>query len=66
MKIRREICPNGIPLVIDAVKLDPNSELPDEVNAYPVLDVEGDLKLGARLPLDMDDLKPHIELEWDW
>ena len=63
MKVLREICPNGIPLIIDAVKEDPEAALPDEVNAYPVLDVGGELMIGERLPLDMDDLKPHINLD---
>jgi|TARA_R110000824_G_scaffold6960_1_gene31907 hypothetical protein len=63
MKVSRQVCPNGIPLIIDAVKEDPEAVLPDRVNAYPVVDVEGELMIGSRLPLDMDDLKPHINLD---
>lgn len=61
MQIIRDIFPNEIPVLVDAVKYEDDSELPDVVKIHPL--IEGDdgvVRVGEAMPWDMKELLPAI------
>jgi|TARA_R100001163_G_scaffold65450_1_gene62655 hypothetical protein len=61
MQIIRDIFPNEIPVLVDAVKYEDDSKLPDVVKIHPL--IEGDdgvVRVGEAMPWDMEELLPVI------
>jgi len=58
MQIIRNIFPNEIPILVDAIKHNDDDMLPDTVRMHPL--IEGDdgvVRIGEAIPFSMDELK---------
>ena len=58
MQIIRDIFPNDIPILVDAIKHNDKDLLPDTINIHPLIEGEdGVVRIGEALPFEMEELK---------